>query len=916
MRNRPPVDPDNAVRNEELCAVLAHFNRSGTAHGQIIDIVGEPGMGKTALLATVSRHCQNAGWTVLRVRYSARNRSEPLGPLATALGDHLTEVEVRGDQLRRHAAARTALTRLNPHRVVLVLDDFHLADEESVELVENLAHAPINGPLVIVIARRSRRSPRTLVSALAHGVELGTVHRVALPPLTIGQAMRVLGRDTEDDAMRALHAESGGNPLYLLALAYAKCPDTPRTHKSPAHITALLTDELRTLSDQDRLVLDALAVLDEDMPDLDLLAEVAGLDREDANRALDTLVASDVLRHQDGPGIPRFRHPVLRRATYTDIAAGARADLHRRAKLALAERTTPTGILARHIERSIAHATPQDPEILAAAADEVAQQAPEQAAHWLCTAIGITDDGGERAELTLRLARVTAATGELDDSVRIAAKAARLASEDNLRLATDAVRHQATVLCLAGNYVEANTILEEHLATLPGTARAEVAQVVVRQAFLSLLGGPPVPVDRIAELGAHAETNDIHTRVGVLAVRGLQEVLDGNCALAAQTLTACARDLDGLPGSRTRHDFDSPLVLGYGEMLMGWLHNAERHMHRALEAGRQAGVLGVEAAVVSTLGAVADLLGDLPKAVERYRRAAQLAQEAGARCLHDFAAAAGHLTLTRVGALTDPSIAVASTEQVVIDFPRQSTPFAQSMTMWLQAVLDAGADVRRCVRVVLNGNGGAALTAFPAALRPRIYELLTSATLGEEGEAADWAARATREARRQNLPHQHGWALLASAHVARAEGNPRLGRVLYRQAADQFSLTDMALPRAQAILLAGLCEIEAGNAREGRALLVDAERRALGCGAVSLATLAREHLDSGPQPAAGKQEPLSTLTKRESEVAAIAATGKRTKEIAQQLRMSPRTVDVHLTRIYQKLNLTSRAQLIRLMASS
>jgi DNA-binding NarL/FixJ family response regulator len=65
-----------------------------------------------------------------------------------------------------------------------------------------------------------------------------------------------------------------------------------------------------------------------------------------------------------------------------------------------------------------------------------------------------------------------------------------------------------------------------------------------------------------------------------------------------------------------------------------------------------------------------------------------------------------------------------------------------------------------------------------------------------------------------------------------------------------------------------------------------------------------------------KPEPdeLSVLTGREREIAEIAGLGMKTRDIATQLCLSPRTVDVHLTRIYRKLNISSRAALARLMA--
>ncbi|MYS43034.1 hypothetical protein GTY23_17705, partial [Streptomyces sp. SID5998] len=53
---------------------------------------------------------------------------------------------------------------------------------------------------------------------------------------------------------------------------------------------------------------------------------------------------------------------------------------------------------------------------------------------------------------------------------------------------------------------------------------------------------------------------------------------------------------------------------------------------------------------------------------------------------------------------------------------------------------------------------------------------------------------------------------------------------------------------------------------------------------------------------------------REREVAELAGQGLKTRDIAERLVVSPRTVDVHLTRIYSKLGVNTRAALARLMA--
>ena len=64
----------------------------------------------------------------------------------------------------------------------------------------------------------------------------------------------------------------------------------------------------------------------------------------------------------------------------------------------------------------------------------------------------------------------------------------------------------------------------------------------------------------------------------------------------------------------------------------------------------------------------------------------------------------------------------------------------------------------------------------------------------------------------------------------------------------------------------------------------------------------------------GKDE----LTKQEANILALVAQGLRTAKIAQELYISPRTVETHLLHIYEKLGVSSRteAALYALHASS
>jgi DNA-binding CsgD family transcriptional regulator len=124
--------------------------------------------------------------------------------------------------------------------------------------------------------------------------------------------------------------------------------------------------------------------------------------------------------------------------------------------------------------------------------------------------------------------------------------------------------------------------------------------------------------------------------------------------------------------------------------------------------------------------------------------------------------------------------------------------------------------------------------------------------------------------------------------------------------------------------LAAECAADAGSVAEAESMLTLAKALARQCGAAKLyeeadAQQRRLKLPAAQLPKLPEQwRPdidLAVLTEREREVAGIAATGKSTREIAEILALSPRTVDVHLGRIYRKLNVGSRAALVRLLAT-
>lgn len=120
--------------------------------------------------------------------------------------------------------------------------------------------------------------------------------------------------------------------------------------------------------------------------------------------------------------------------------------------------------------------------------------------------------------------------------------------------------------------------------------------------------------------------------------------------------------------------------------------------------------------------------------------------------------------------------------------------------------------------------------------------------------------------------------------------------------------------------LAAGCTTEMGRYDESESMLAHAKVLARRSGMVRVFEEACEHearLAAKRRKGRSKGSEVSLasmLTDREWQVACIGGAGRTTREIARELNLSPRTVDVHLTNIYRKLEVQSHAGLVKLMA--
>jgi DNA-binding CsgD family transcriptional regulator len=180
-------------------------------------------------------------------------------------------------------------------------------------------------------------------------------------------------------------------------------------------------------------------------------------------------------------------------------------------------------------------------------------------------------------------------------------------------------------------------------------------------------------------------------------------------------------------------------------------------------------------------------------------------------------------------------------------------------------------------------------------------------TLGRPEQARVIIAPALEPARRWAAPGPLGRVLHAAALTA-PDPDERLTRLAEATETLRGSISPLDLARAMTDYGAALRR--AGRRLDASEQHVEALDLADRCGADPLATRAREELAAtGRRPRKARISGPESLTPSELRIAERAATGRTNTQICQELFLSPKTVEMHLSRVYRKLDITGREHL-------
>jgi DNA-binding NarL/FixJ family response regulator/tetratricopeptide (TPR) repeat protein len=952
-------------RVAELDALDGALAEVEQRHPVALALAGEPGIGKSRLLAELGSRADARGHIVLSGRASELELDLPFGVLADALDDYVTAMEPRrlerldpairrelahvlpalrdpdaapaaaspDERYRAHRAMRELLELVAASKpLVLLLDDVHWSDAGTVELLGALLRRPPAAGVLMVVALRPRQLPERLSAVLLRAEREGGLTRLELGALSRSESDELLGAGVDPAEAPGIFAQSGGNPFYLEQLARmpGRAAAGSRSQgdvvlagvEVPSAVAAALAEELTLLEPLARRVLEGAAVAGDPF-EPELAAAVADLAEPEALQGLDELLRLDLVRATDVPRRFRFRHPLVRGAVYRGTAAGWRLAAHERAASELAARGASAAARAHHVERSAREGDREAVAVLREAGEAASRRAPASAAQWFAGALRVLAHDApaeERVELLMARAGALAATGQFVEAHAALLESLELLPGDAPALRVRLVGACAAIEHLLGRHDAAHGRLVRALGELAADDSPEAVALTIelsvdgfyRREYGEMRRWAADAVEAARSLG------DPPLLAAAVAQLALAGAFDNAIAEAEAARVEAAALVDAMGDEELAVRLDAAANLGGAETYLDRFDEAGAHAERAIAVGRAAGRTDLFPVLFPVLGTVKLVRGRpdeggrlLDTAVEAARLAGSdqgLAWQLFNRSAH--ATAAGDLATA------------LATAQESVDLVReleQSMISAWAGAFLAEALLQSG-DPKRATDVLESHAGGDELIGIPGGWRAYALELLTRCrvAVGNLDGARHAADAAMAVATTVGLRYPMSMAQRAAAAVALASGAPDEAAEHALVAAQAAQDVGAPIEEGLARTLAGRAMAAAGDREAAVAQLRLAADALAACGSVRHRDAAERELRKLGQrhqrrTARGQGNGLASLSERELEVARLVVDRHTNNQIAAELFLSTKTVETHLRNIFIKLGVSSRVELARVV---
>jgi DNA-binding CsgD family transcriptional regulator len=880
---------------------------------------GEAGIGKTTLWQAAIEQARARGMHVLSARAAAAEsvmaylsladlfaavEAEVLyalpEPQRLAVDRILLQVSDDGlstDQRAVGAAFLSVIDILSDSAPVLVaIDDLQWLDASSARVVAYAARR-FSGPVGLL------GTVRTGEGDDASWLQLDApdaMSRIALQPLAVGTLHQVLtarlGRSIPRRTMLRIQETSGGNPFYAIELARTL---TEGQHGSdvtlPTTLAGLVASRVGALDDGVRESLLAAACLA--APTVDLLSQATG-------QAIDVCAQRLVVAEQrgivtiDGNRL-RFTHPLLTAGVYAAATPAQRRAMHRR----LASLVDHPELRARHLALAATHADAATLDALDAAAQLASRRgAPAAAAEFAELADEL---GAGSPERQIRCAAFHFNAGD--------AARARTILEEVIRSTAPATVHAEALSLLGlwalvdGSSRDAASLLQRAAAAAAGDHRLLV-QILVPLSFAQLnvhefdagihsIDDAVIAATRLDDRQLLSQALSMQVLVGFLVGEGFDE---------ANLRTALLLDDGEDPPSAMLWPTlqNAELLIGMGRLDEG-RHELRAIRQRYLERGAES-----EMMIGAFHGALTEIWrGDFAEAShigeDALQRARQLDADLPLVVALMIQAMVAAYSGDEHGARRDAIEALAAAARC--DSPALVTVWPTTTLGFLEVSLGNYEAALQILSPLVRGFAKTprATEIFVAPFLPDAAEALIH--LGRFDEAEGLIDVLEGNGRRLDRPWMLALGARCRAMVLAGRRELDAARVSAQRAMAEHERLPMPFERARTQMLLG-------------DILRRQRSREPAAAAMRAATTMFEELNSliWAQRARTSLERLNfgrttakVLTAAERRIADLAATGMTNHDIAAASFVSPKTVEVHLSRIYRKLNIRSRAELGR-----
>jgi len=907
-------------RERERLAVLLGEAR-GSIGGALV-IRGQPGVGKTALLADLAgRVASDVGPGVQVLRTQGIESESPLpfaalqrllrpvmpllghlpGPQATALRGAFGEADTpTGDRFLVFLATLSLLAEAAEESPVLcIVDDAHWLDEASTAAL-------------LFVARRLGPERVAMLFAARDG-DVRRFDSGELPELVVGgidaAAAALLltdrgGVPVADDVRDRLMRQTGGNPLALVELPGSLSP-AQLSGQQPLPVDLPLTqgvqrvflDRSRRLSAHAQTMLCVAAADDSTRVSVvRRAAELLGVGRDALTEAeesgLLTITGAEI----------GFRHPLVRSAVYQGAATHVRQQAHR----ALAQVMTAGQDADRRAWHLAAAVDEPDDEVVAALDDAARRAAArggfEAASAAFERAAELTSDEQARSTRLLAASINAWLAAQLPRAMRLATTARAGVTDPVVRADLDRLRGR--IEFVAGSVPVGVGIWSQAardvVATDPQRAREIGMIATAGSTFLAEQDRTDLdPAELLASI-----TQDSSTRA-----RCFTHLLTGFHQLNQDGLAAAVVSLrQAVTLGESLSETDLLTNLGIATFHLGDDDGFRRCFSRLLTQARNDGAIGLVLFALPRL-ALADIsAGNWTGAVTHATEAVELSRSTGQHALTAMPLAQLALLAAWRGEDAYDGL-LAELDRITVGEPAGILGvLMQDTKRWAQGC-----------RAALTGDAPAALHHFQQMTQPTLTRLAAydrldvAARTGHLDTATRWLSELEQFADATDTPYARRVVAYGRGVLASHADSPKVAEEFFARALRAEHGADRPFEQARTHLAYGEFLRRSRRRVDAREQLRSALQTFQDLGAGPWVQRAEQELRASGETARKRDASTSVaLTAQETQIASFVAQGLSNREVAATLFLSPRTIDFHLRNVFAKTGITSRGELARI----